>query len=247
MEQRTETTHIINFLFALRVWVLLAISRYNFKIINGVGGKHEWGKFKHRCRGRVEGLLRMTRFCYKGYFLYIVLWIGAFCSYMTTMKKGSKTANPQIDLLLPQFENVNVWKWASYLRDVNFKILLDALFPPKLVSDKGDKVAWQEDRIAFARRHVRVYIWMYVICILIYFIKWFLFSFYFLHRTMASFLLYHCIMGAIRRWNIDFPSSRYLVGLFAFVKTSLCPLSMCPFFATDSCLLFLMIPHKHIS
>lgn len=44
---------------------------------------------------------------------------------------------------------------------------------------------------------------------------------------MASFLLYHCVMGATRWWNIDFPPSRYLVGSFAFVKTFPCPLLLC--------------------
>lgn len=76
---------------------------------------------------------------------------------------------------------------------------------------------------------------MHVICILIYFIKCFpILAFFFVvfNRTMASFLLYRCVMGAFTLLEYWFSSVALFGWLFRLRENSFpCPLSMCPFLA----------------
>lgn len=92
-----------------------------------------------------------------------------------------------------------------------------------------------ENKKKTLKRWSHSHVHMHVICILIYFIKRFpilVFFFIFFNWTIASFLLYSCVMGALTLLEYWFSSVALFGWLIRLRENSFpCPLSMCPFLA----------------
>lgn len=134
------------------VWVLLAISRYNFKIMNGVG--HGTGKGMPSLNIGAERPGTESAFVGEGYFLRMELWIDA--SSASESRKGSNQRFYRTyNLVSRKKENVNIWKSGSFL------VMLISIFGGtwKFVKNRTSKLcvqSVQEIRPKIRRRHIRI-------------------------------------------------------------------------------------------